>query len=271
MPRKKSEPNDQDTLGDQKILSVDDGYLVGDLQNNNETTTKERTYLESYTDPDWSDYVMSLFAKDELQGDNPKTDGLRRVAQKLIGQIAESKTKIVQAPTKENGNRASVEHTIVFALRSFDDSGIQLYKTIMAVADCWSENTISPYNQHPSATAETRAEGRALRKALGIKNISAEEKSVREESDIQAAQDRSLFDNEALIDEGRVLGITLLCQRCNINVSAFINSGKRAYNDIKEVPYDVSTAMIKRLGEYFRGEKEIPGHLLEVENSSEKG
>ena len=43
------------------------------------------------------------------------------------------------------------------------------------VSDCWHGNTDDLFCAHPAATASTRAEGRALRKALKIRCLAAEE------------------------------------------------------------------------------------------------
>jgi len=52
--------------------------------------------------------------------------------------------------------------------------------TFVGTADCTAKNTQGKYAQYPTAVAESRAEARSLRKALGIRMLSSEEIGFRE-------------------------------------------------------------------------------------------
>lgn len=133
--------------------------------------------------PEWHDYVMSLFTEDELDNGNPKVNGLRRVAQALLGEIMYSGPINVYAPeTSDSVGRATVvykiefawSHGVKFADIRYDGFSLPI-KTFVEVADVWSGNADRKYAIHTTSLASTRAEARALRKALNIRCVAAEE------------------------------------------------------------------------------------------------
>ena len=123
-------------------------------------------------DPAWNDYVLSQFTENEVVvKDNqtfPKVNSLRRVTRALIGDIIGEHVRTVQAPSSLNDFCATVE-----AMVQIEVDG-KVY-TFAAVADANNNNTDPVYRQYPSAMAETRAVGRAFRKALALNNATYEE------------------------------------------------------------------------------------------------
>ena len=120
----------------------------------------------SIVSPEWNDYVMSLFENNELIEGRPVAAGLRRVAEMVIGNIISSGPIQVFPPSDDKGiGRATVVWRVEFSNgASFSD-----------VADCWEGNTDDTFCVYAVATAATRAEGRALRKALRLRTVAAEE------------------------------------------------------------------------------------------------
>ena len=115
---------------------------------------------------EWNGYVMSMFFDNELIEGNPICAGLRRVAELVLGPIIQSgPTQVIAATDADGPGRATVVFEIIFA------SGY----TVSEVADVWHGNTDDLFCAHPVATASTRAEGRALRKALKLRCLAAEE------------------------------------------------------------------------------------------------
>jgi hypothetical protein len=213
---------------------------------------EEKTPLMS--DPKWEEFVLSKFEPLELEQGRPKVHGLRRVVRLLLGPIRTSSAKIVQCPTIENGQRATVEYTVkvwqVKSLDAYDGPHILKYTD---VSDAWMENVNGiEFARHPSATASTRSEGRALRKLLNLSTPAAEEIAI-----IPADENAM----EGNVSENQITRIDLKCEELKINVMKFINMGKNKYEDIRDVPYIKATVMCKRLGEYHRKEKEIPSNI----------
>ena len=67
------------------------------------------------TDPEWNDYVLSLFDKTEMYDGRPLCHGLRRVAELLFGNIMVSRPVKVFPPQDDNGvGRATVIWEVVF-------------------------------------------------------------------------------------------------------------------------------------------------------------
>jgi len=117
-------------------------------------------------DKEWTQYVLGKFLDDELDGENPRVDGLRRVAQDVIGTIVEEGCDLVACPTVENGMRACVKAWVVF------ENG----QRFEALADASPVNiTGEEYVIYLTAMADTRAKGRCLRNALGLKRVVAAE------------------------------------------------------------------------------------------------
>lgn len=92
----------------------------------------------------------------------------------------------------------------------FDDG-----TTWVGTADCGPSNTKAPYLNYPTAVAESRAEARCLRKALGIRILSAEEISMDVGLGLEASPDKQIESSvitaiERLCDERGVEKIDLL-------------------------------------------------------------
>jgi len=67
--------------------------------------------------------------------------------------------------------------------------------TWVGTADCGPANTKAPFLNYPTSVAESRAEARCLRKALGIRTLSFEEIGMQEPfSEIAAKPDASVSD-----------------------------------------------------------------------------
>ncbi len=205
----------------------------------------QESAVPAMTDPSWSDYVMKQFAEDEIFDGNPTVDGLRRVAELLIGEIISSQARSISWPGPPHDNcTATVEFLIEFA------AGGGLIKRYTEVADVTVANTEKEYAAYPSATAATRAEGRALRKALKLKRIVAAEE-VKE----VAATDEN--PNEK-IGASQINYINIIARQIDVDVIKFINSRGSSYKSIKEVTLENSRRMIATLSEYKRVMSSIP-------------
>jgi hypothetical protein len=109
--------------------------------------------------PDWSKHLMDELTKEEKEGNAPKITGLRRLANKYYPGWS-TQLDVVQAPMPENKFRAAVCVTVYVGGLQHSD-----------IAECTYHNTEGVYRDYPLATSQTRAEGRALKKLLGL-NVS---------------------------------------------------------------------------------------------------
>lgn len=232
-------------------------------QEANEELRKERMMnddlMPAYGSEDWNDYVMTKFNKSELFDGNPTCAGLRRVAEELLGTVVISRPSQVWPATDSNGpGRATVVFEIVI---DWMNSG-QL-RTYSEVADVWHGNCDDLFCAHPVATASTRAEGRALRKALKIKTIAAEELAKKDivsivRKTVAAEPSDGEWMEDSMISNAQVNFIDSKCKALNINVMEFINMGENVYAEIKDVKKSTAAKMLKILNEYQTKSKPIP-------------
>lgn len=235
-----------------KKVSVDDLSLLEGFEEVSENSPEElpEDNTPAQTSANWSDYVISHFVADELYEGHPKTEGLRRVAELLIGPIIKSVPRTIDTPNNNNQFRATVEFNITFMK---EHQGGYYEVEFGDVADVFSGNTDAEYARHACATAATRAEGRALRKALKLKNVVAAEELTN-----VSIEDAGLTDNIVSV---QIKGIDNFCKRLDIDVIRFINSGKQKYNSIEQVSNTTAKSMIKKLNEYQQNVKLIPDSI----------
>lgn len=157
------------------FTSVDDSSNIENDADTNEPLTP--------SDTGWTQFVLGKFLDDEVDGKNPRVEGLRRVAGELVGELIEEGCDLVAAPTEENKFRACVKAWGVF-LRP---DGVST-KRFEALADAHSENCFEDYATYLVAMADTRAKGRMFRNALHLRRVVAAEeisKTVGTAADIQ--------------------------------------------------------------------------------------
>ena len=209
---------------------------------------------------EWHDYVMSHFKANELIDGNPTCAGLRRVAEILLGEIMFSGPTQIFPATDANGpGRATVVFTVEF---NWMDSGLQ--KSFAEVADVWHCNTDDLFCAHPVATASTRAEGRALRKALKVRVLAAEELAKKDIVNVvqQSLSTSGEYDPDDRISPQQITFIDNKCRQLDINVVEFINIGSENYRSVNDVKRDNGKKMIRVLNEYQNETKDIPENVL---------
>ena len=190
-------------------------------------------------DPGWTQHVLGKFLDDELDGENPRVEGLRRVAQDLIGSILEEGCDLVAAPTVENGMRACVKAWVIFGNN----------QRFEALADACPGNIAGEeYAVYLTAMADTRAKGRCFRNALGLKRVvAAEEVSGKVGLGVDS-------DSESAIHTGQITGITMVADRLNISLSKLLTTmdiecekSDNGYINIKSLKHEQAVAIFQRL------------------------
>ena len=195
--------------------------------------------------PEWQSYVMSLLLPSELVENNPTAAGLRRVCHEVLGNITSSRVEVIQYPD-EKCNRAVVSYVISCTTPRLEEIFVE------AVAECNDKNLGEPYSNHMVATAETRAEGRALKKLL-LLNFSTAEELIGAKTVIEPASEVQLrsikkqagnlginFDKFlavfAGISESQFLGGRVLSRENAISLQSKLNDFK---NDEKSIPGEI--------------------------------
>lgn len=192
---------------------------------------------------EWEDYVLSKLTDRETDGNgHPSTAGLRRIAPALLGKIIDSGPIKVVNPEQSNDHRATITYELVYINRYWtegEDAPDERVIRVREVADAWEANIDGDdFKKFPTAIASTRAEGRALRKALLLSVAVKEELSEEEYVPVSAVQDGPIKDSQ-------IVAIDNLCKRYNINVVALIKWGKD--NSIREVSSEKAKKIMRWL------------------------
>lgn len=228
-------------------LDFGDGENNGDFVVVKEDAITDNVPL-SPSDPSWNDYVLSLFTEDELIHNNPTVDGLRRVAEDVLGPIISSETEVLQIPHKDNDRRATVKVSLSI------EYGERDIRTVDGVASVYWGNTDSPFRNYPVSTAETRAEGRALRRALRLRKIlAAEEMGEVVDHDYSETDARE----QGMITPQQIKFLGLMSQRLDINIQKFVNKFYSEVNSITEISHADSLTLQKKLSEYQQDDSTI--------------
>lgn len=196
--------------------------------------------IPAQTSPEWNAYILSRFTDDEKFNGNPTVDGLRRVAEDLIGDIVDSTTEILPM-----GNKICAVCMISFDTSLATDETIHILKRFSGAADAYDGNCDKPYNKYLTSMAETRAEGRALRKALRVKVVSAEELSEVANEDVPREEDTTK------ITDTQINFIDIMCRNDNrgldINVKKFVQFHCPKVYNIREMLHKDSLAIQEKL------------------------
>ena len=203
---------------------------------------------------EWNDYVMAHFHSNELIDGNPICAGLRRVAEFLLGDIVESgPEQVFPATDGLSPDRATVVFKVVF---DWMNSG--KHRVFKEVADVWHGNTDDLFCAHPVATASTRAEGRALRKALKLRCLAAEELAKKDivnivQESLKKVPTSGEYEGGNKISSQQIQFIDNRCNQLDVDVISFINMGENTYGSIEQVTKESAKKMIKVLNNYQNG------------------
>ena len=208
----------------------------------------------SFNTEKWSEWVMSQFADDELENGAPTCDGLRRVAEDVIGPIAKVEVIKNDTPTVSNKGNATVVVGVTIEpvlLDSHPRHGSYIY--VEDLADANRLNTPEEIFKHPSATAGTRAESRVYRKMLRLRKVLTAEELASNESNLEEEWSPS-----TPITEQQITVIEMLCKRTNLNVLEFINCGDLKYVCIEQVSEQSAQKMLQHLNRIQRKDAPRP-------------
>lgn len=226
--------------------TVESTSTIAICSTNTTSTSDIPNKIPTPNDLEWTDYVLSLLSDDEKIVGNPTTDGLRRIFEIALNCIiTDSSSNVVQSPSPENEKRATVVHSLTYVLKN--DGGVENHLNVRSVsgaADVYWGNCDKIYRNHPVAVAETRAEGRALRRALKLRKVVAAEELAKD------IEDHPDHDTVTKITNNQINFMDVLSQRININVTKLLEKLAIPVENIYNISYSDAVGIIKKLTEY---------------------
>lgn len=273
----------------QNSLDVDLDTLGEELDfaepSNDEEPVRENSGVEKdpsgdivmppYMSPKWHDFVMSQFEEDELIDEVPTVNGMRRLAETLLGEIVTS-GPVQVFPTNNASNSATTVYQLVIAWKmalgdyiGFNEDFQYPTRTFSAVASASPSNVDGDvYAKFPEAISETRAEGRALRKALGLKVVSYEELPTAKSAEVKVTQEEEFKTSE--VDEtgppttAQINFIKNKCGHMKISLEKFV---KHHYNKtVEDLTFTDAAKAVKLMNSYQSQSNDsdsIPEEILE--------
>jgi len=196
-------------------------------------------------DIEWTDYVLSLLSDDEKISDNPTTDGLRRIFEVALNcTITESTSDVVQTPDINNEKRATVVHSLTFFLNDGDEESPIKYRAVSGAADVYWGNCDKIYRNHPVAVAETRAEGRALRRGLKLRKVVAAEELAKD------IEDHPDHDTVTKITNNQLNFMDVLAKRLDINMTKLLEKLALPVDNLYNISYTDAVNVVTQLTQY---------------------
>lgn len=205
----------------------------------------EETKIVTPNDVGWTDYVLGLLEDDEKIMGNPTTDGLRRIFETAMNcTIIGADSHVVQTPDVNNEKRATVTHLLTFILNDESVPERSKCRSISGAADVYWGNCDKIYRNHPVAVAETRAEGRALRRALKLRKVVAAEEIAKD------VEDHPDHDTVTKITNNQLNFIDVIAKRMNINVAKLLEKLVLPTDNIYNISYEDAVNVVKTLTEH---------------------
>ena len=213
-------------------------------------------------DIEWTDHVLALLSDDEKISGNPTTDGLRRIFEIAMNcRVLASVSDVVQTPEPNNEKRATVVHSITYFLNGGARDQPELNTvTINGAADVFWGNCDKVYRNYPVAVAETRAEGRALRRALKLRKVVAAEELAK---DIEDHPDQ---DSVTKITNNQINFIDVMAKRLNINVTKLLEGNELESKNIYVLSHEDAVKVIRMLSSYQQDMSSISDSIVGYTN-----
>lgn len=222
-----------------------------------DTTEATETKIITINDIDWTDHVLSLLSDDEKISGNPTTDGLRRIFEVALDcTVISAQSSVVQSPTVDNERRATVVHSLTYVLNDPELNDQTKTRSVSGAADVYWGNCDKIYRNHPVAVAETRAEGRALRRALRLRKVVAAEELAKD-IDTNHLEEQNI----GKINSTQINFIDVFGKRLNINVLKLLEQLAIDAKNIYHISYDDAVKTITTLSGYQQN-NDIPDNII---------
>lgn len=229
-------------MGKKRVDNVDEVIQdIEELLDNVEVETEEKVdnteeVVPSYLSPEWSDYVISQLHETEFRDSYPSIVGLRRVAEQLLGPIKNSYAREL----KQVGEEVVCVYDIeiewclnkegykIFIVPEYQSTHI--YSGVAGASD--ENNSDQRFRKFHAAISETRAEARALRKALRLNTVTAEE-----------------LDTKDLVDEPitfvQKACVKNRCEQLKVNLEEFLK--ENGFDQLEKVGKNEAAILIMKL------------------------
>ena len=205
----------------------------------------------------WTDHVLGLLSDDEKIKGNPTTDGLRRIFEIALDcTVINSSSEVVQSPSPENEKRATVVHSLTYVLNGKTVNEEIKTRTVNGAADVYWGNCDKIYRNHPVAVAETRAEGRALRRGLKLRKVVAAEEIA------DTIEDTPHMDSVTNSTINQVGFMDVLCKRLNVNPITLIDYLKFEVKDFRNLTHKDAVTIIRQLSSFQQDLDSIPEEIM---------
>jgi len=197
-------------------------------------------------DLEWTDHVLGLLSDDEKISGNPTTDGLRRIFEIALNcTVVESTSNVVQTPDISNEKRATVVHTISYVLNdAYENSSLLKTKAVSGAADVYWGNCDKIFRNHPVAVAETRAEGRALRRGLKLRKVVAAEELAKD------IEDHPDHDTVTKITNNQLNFMDVLAKRLDINMTKLLEKLALPVDNLYNISYNDAVNVVTQLTQH---------------------
>ena len=206
---------------------------------------------------EWTEHVLNLLAEDEKIKGNPTTDGLRRIFEIALNcTLIESTSSVVQSPCPQNEKRATVVHSLTYFLNDNTTPEEIKYRSVSGAADVYWGNCDKVYRNHPVAVAETRAEGRALRRALKLRKVISAEEMVEE------VEDHPDHNTVQKITHNQINFMDVVAQRLNVDVLKLFKLHNLQNNNIYDTLHEDAVNLIRVLSKYQQNIDDIPVDII---------
>ena len=210
-------------------------------------------------DLEWTDHVLGLLSDDEKIMGNPTTDGLRRVFEIALDcTVISAESNVVQSPSVENERRATVTHTLTYLLNNKELAPEFIMRSATGAADVYWGNCDKIYRNHPVAVAETRAEGRALRRALKLRKVVAAEE-LSKDIDTEHLEENNI----GKINSTQINFFDVFGKRLDVNIHKLLDKLAIDNKNVYNIPYDDAVKTITTLSSYQQNndiQEEVKGY-----------
>ena len=128
--------------------------------------------------------------------------------------------------------------------------------SLSGAADVYWGNCDKIYRNHPVAVAETRAEGRALRRGLKLRKVVAAEEIVEDMDDHPDGNSVNKITNN------QINFIDVIGQRINIDIKKLLKLNNMESENVYSLQHEDAVSIIRLLSRYQQSVSEIPENIL---------